>query len=152
MSALLLIPVLGDVLLREVLDLQKVWTAKNTDAMQRRGVIVRDGLAAWLRERVAELAARMRVPPSDVGVQGKDGTGLKAEIPWIRVFSRDRSPRATQGWYVVYQFSASGDRLYLSLNQRTMVWAGADFSPRSPASSKRVWTGRAPCSTRPRGH
>ena len=122
-----------DELLGEVLDLQKVWTAKNTDAMKRRGVIVRDELAAWLHERSAALIAHLGLPATDVGIQGKDGTGLKTEIPWIRVHSRERSPSATQGWYMVYLFSADGGRVYLSLNQGTTVWTGTDFSPRKPA-------------------
>lgn len=44
-----------DVLMGEVLDLQRVWSSTNTDAMKRRGVIVRDELAAWLDARSVAL-------------------------------------------------------------------------------------------------
>lgn len=66
----------------------------------------------------------------DLGVEGRDGTGLKTEIPWVRVCAREQSPSATTGWYVVYLFSAAGDRVYLSLNQGTTVWTGGDFKAR----------------------
>ncbi|MFA1551494.1 MrcB family domain-containing protein [Actinomadura chokoriensis] len=122
-----------DVLFAEALDLQLEWAAHNTPEMQRRGVLVRTEIPERIRAHVDELATTIGVPLSDLGVEGKDGTGLKTEIPWIRVFSREESPRATTGWYLVYLFSADGERVYLSLNQGTTVWTGMDFAPRQPA-------------------
>ncbi|MFI7038402.1 MrcB family domain-containing protein [Microbispora rosea] len=122
-----------DELFKEALDLQHEWSAQNTSAMKRRGVVVRHELPAQLREHVDALASAMGVPANDLGIEGKDGTGLKTEIPWIRVFSRERSPSATSGWFVVYLLSATGDRVYLSLMQGTTVWNGSDFTPRKPA-------------------
>ncbi len=121
-----------DDLLREALELQAWWSSQNTPQMQRRGRIIRTELATLLREHSSQMAAAMRIPLQDLGVQGKDGTGLKTEIPWTRVHSRERSPSATIGWYVVYLFSAKGDRVYLSLNQGTTVWNGGEFVPRAP--------------------
>ncbi|MFB6935249.1 MrcB family domain-containing protein [Streptomyces chartreusis] len=66
----------------------------------------------------------------DFAVEGRDGTGLKSEIPWVRVFGREESPSSTTGWYVVYLFSASGRHVYLSLNQGTTIWTGGVFKPR----------------------
>ncbi|QVJ01223.1 DUF3578 domain-containing protein [Nocardiopsis eucommiae] len=63
-------------------------------------------------------------------MEGRDGTGLKTEVPWTRVYLPERSPHATEGWYLVYLFSAKGDRVYLSLSQGTSRWTGAEFSPR----------------------
>jgi hypothetical protein len=91
-----------DRLMAEVLDLQKVWTAKNTDAMERRGAIIRREMPQWLRERRASIAASLNPPEELVGVEGRDGTGLKTEVAWTRVYATDRSPSATSGWYVVY--------------------------------------------------
>ncbi|WP_078998677.1 MrcB family domain-containing protein [Streptomyces sp. WM4235] len=65
------------------------------------------------------MAAALDVPLAEVGIEGRDGTGLKTEIAWARVYSQRRSPSATAGWYIVYRSSASGDRVYLSLNQGT---------------------------------
>lgn len=111
--------------IEEILLLQTDYSADNTEAMQRRGIIVRTELASELRNLLPELSARSSI--DDLRVQGKDGTGLKTEIPWTRVYSHSRSPRPTGGWYVVFLFSALGDRVYLSLNQGTTRWDGAEF-------------------------
>lgn len=113
-----------------VLDLQAAWTASNTDEMRKRGVHIRQDLPALLKEHSSELADALGVTVEDLEVEGRDGTGLKTEIPWVRVFGREQSPSATTGWYVVYLFSAAGDRVYLSLNQGTTVWTGGDFKAR----------------------
>ncbi|MFF3067169.1 MrcB family domain-containing protein [Kitasatospora sp. NPDC057936] len=130
-----------DVLMGEVLDLQRVWSAQNTTEMKRRGVVVRKELSAQLAAHVEAIAETLGTPVEDVGIEGRDGTGLKTEIPWTRVFSQDRSPSATTGWYIVYLFSSSGDRVYLSLNQGTTVWTGTDFAPRKPEElrARVVW-------------
>ncbi|MFF7802057.1 MrcB family domain-containing protein [Streptomyces olivaceus] len=117
-------------LLSKVLELQPSWTAANTDEMKARGVIIRQELPELLRMHGSALADALGTPPDNLGVEGRDATGLKTEIPWVRVFGREQSPRATTGWYVVYLFSAGGDRVYLSLNQGTTVWTGGDFKAR----------------------
>ncbi|MFC9173017.1 MrcB family domain-containing protein [[Kitasatospora] papulosa] len=123
-------------LLGEVLDLQKVWQAKNTTEMKRRGVIIRDEIPGWLQAHREAIAQALGVLPEKVGIEGRDATGLKSQVPWTRVYAVDRSPRSTTGWYVVYLFSASGDRVYLSLNQGTTVWDGGEFKPRKVAELK----------------
>jgi len=122
-----------DELLGEVLDLQKVWQAKNTKEMQRRGVVIRHEIADWLRERQHAIAQAADLAPDNLGIEGRDATGLKAEVPWTRVYAVDRSPSSTTGWYIVYLFSSRGDRVYLSLMQGTTVWDGGEFKPRRPA-------------------
>ncbi|MFD7403023.1 MrcB family domain-containing protein [Streptomyces sp. NPDC059866] len=122
-----------DELLSEVLDLQQVWQAQNTDPMKRRGVVIRTEMPNWLREHREALSVAMNVPIDDVGIEGRDGTGLKTEVAWTRLYSQSRSASATTGWYIVYLFSASGERVYLSLNQGTTQWTGGDFKPRKPA-------------------
>ncbi|WP_406485016.1 MrcB family domain-containing protein [Streptomyces microflavus] len=119
-----------DDLLGNVLDLQGAWTASNTDEMRKRGVHIRQDLPAVLKEHSSALAEALGVTVEELGVEGRDGTGLKTEIPWVRVCGREQSPSATTGWYVVYLFSAGGDRVYLSLNQGTTVWTGGDFKAR----------------------
>lgn len=104
--------------------------------MQKRGRLVRHEIAAWLRERlpdVAETSGRI----DDWAVEARDGTGLKNEIPWARVYSASRSASATTGWYVVYLFGASGDRVYLSLMQGTTRWENGEFHPRPAVELRR---------------
>ncbi|MFE2277112.1 MrcB family domain-containing protein [Streptomyces sp. NPDC059454] len=119
-----------DDLLAKVLDLQPTWVSTNTEEMQERGIVVRRQLPDLIRAHGAVLATELDTPVGNLGVEGRDGTGLKAEIPWVRVFSRDQSPSSTTGWYVVYLFSASGRQVYLSLNQGTTIWTGGVFKAR----------------------
>ncbi|MFJ5729874.1 MrcB family domain-containing protein [Streptomyces paradoxus] len=119
-----------DDLLSKVLELQPSWTAANTKEMKERGAVIRQHLPDLLRQNRPRLTAALGVPPGDLGVEGRDGTGLKSEIPWVRVFVREQSPSSTTGWYVVYLFSATGRRVYLSLNQGTTIWTGGVFKAR----------------------
>jgi hypothetical protein len=109
----------------EVLLLQTEYSPLNTEPMQRRGVLVRTEFRDELNDLIPVMEAQSGI--DDLRVQGKDGTGLKTEIPWTRIYSASRSPRPTSGWYVVFLFSAAGDRVYLSLNQGTTRWDGAEF-------------------------
>ncbi|WP_329187591.1 MrcB family domain-containing protein [Streptomyces sp. NBC_01428] len=126
-----------DELLSEVLNLQKVWQAKNTAEMQRRGFVVRTEIRDWLRAHAGALAAAMEIPLDDVGVEGKDGAGQRAEVVWTRVYSKSRTPSATDGWYIVYLFSGDGERIYLSLMQGTTEWIAGELKPREPAALKK---------------
>ncbi|MEV5793172.1 DUF3578 domain-containing protein [Streptomyces sp. NPDC052192] len=126
-----------DELLSEVLDLQQLWQAENTDPMKRRGVVVRTDIRDWLREHAEDLAIAMEIPLDDVGVEGSDGAGQKAVVAWTRVYSKSRTPSATNGWYIVYLFSGDGKRVYLSLNQGTTEWSGGEFKARELADLKK---------------
>ncbi|WP_385642866.1 MrcB family domain-containing protein [Streptomyces sp. SudanB91_2054] len=95
--------------------------------MQARGVTIRQELPR-LRAHVALLTWALGTAPDELGIEGRDGTGLKTEVPLVRVFGREQSPSATTGWYVVYLFDASGQRVYLSLNQGP-TWTGGDCNP-----------------------
>ncbi|WP_235032171.1 MrcB family domain-containing protein [Actinacidiphila yanglinensis] len=119
-----------DDLLSKVLARQSSWAASNTEEMRERGVVIRQQLPELLRAYGDGLSVALGVLVDDLGVEGRDGTGLKSEIPWVRVFGREQSPSSTTGWYVVYLFSASGRRVYLSLNQGTTIWTGGVFKPR----------------------
>jgi hypothetical protein len=125
--------------IEEVLLLQTEYSARNTDAMQRRGQIIRTEFRHELEEILPSLSASSRI--DDLNVQGKDGTGQKTEIPWTRIYSDSRSPRPTSGWYLVFLFSAGGDRVYLSLNQGTTRWDGVEFRPQpeSDLKSRTSW-------------
>lgn len=86
------------------------------------GVLVRREIASWLRAQLAELSRLVPAAVDDLGVEVRDGTGRKTEIPWVRIFSASRSPSATVGFYVVYLLSGAGGQAYLSLNQGTTRW------------------------------
>jgi len=79
--------------------------------MERRGTVVRREAAEWLRGELPALLELMPPGVEDLAVQGKDGTGRKTEVPWVRVFSVSRSPSATVGFYAVYLFAATGSQV-----------------------------------------
>jgi hypothetical protein len=124
--------------LSQVLDLQKSWSKDNTPAMQERGRLVRDEIPQLLRESLDALDTE------GWEVEGRDGSGLKTSVPWVRIFDSVKSPSATQGWYVVFLFAADGSSVYLSLNQGTTEFKGGAFVPRDVSDiSDRVTSARS---------
>ncbi|WP_084467721.1 MrcB family domain-containing protein [Actinokineospora inagensis] len=107
--------------IRRVLEAQPEYSAENTPAMQRRGELIRKQMTGWIEGLLPELRA---VSVEDLRVDASDGKGLRSEIPWVRVHSASRSPRATDGWYVVYLFDACGEAVFLTLIQGTTKWNG----------------------------
>ena len=111
-------------MLSEVLRLQHEYVSTNSPAMQARGLLIRDDipgqLRAWLSDR--------KSPPS---TEGRDGTGRKTRVPWVRIFDPRQSPSATDGWYVVFLFAADGSAVYLSLNQGTTDFVNGEFRAKS---------------------
>jgi hypothetical protein len=133
-----------DDLFRRVLELQERYSATNTDPMQERGEIIRKALVDALREDLPNLAAKMGLRSNKVDVEGRDGTGNKSLVPWVRVFGTEQSPSAQTGWYLVYLFSAKGSRVYLSLIQTTTekwdkVRKAYDPRPSHALESQRDW-------------
>ncbi|MFM9274625.1 MrcB family domain-containing protein [Pseudarthrobacter sp. NKDBFgelt] len=114
--------------IQEVLSLQAEYSSSNTAAMRRRGALVRKAFSAAISAKAAEVLEATSI--ADLGVKGNDGVGRKTEIPWVRLPSKGRSPRPTSGWYVVYLFSRTGERSYLSLIQATTSWDGFGFKRR----------------------
>ncbi|HVX21754.1 MAG TPA: DUF3578 domain-containing protein [Acidimicrobiales bacterium] len=100
--------------------------------MVERGTLVRRTGPSWLRGHVYQLAAALDVPPVEVGFEGRDGTGPKAELPWFRFHNPRLSPDATTGWYCVYLFDTDGAVAYLSLCRGATEWVGTNFKPRPP--------------------
>jgi hypothetical protein len=107
-----------------IIELQREYSATNTPLMRERGVLIRDLLPSAIR----------RIPMgSSMAVEGRDATGLKSKVPWVRVFDPQLSPRATEGWYVVYLFHEGGGGVTLSLNQATTTPVGGAFEPILPS-------------------
>jgi hypothetical protein len=116
--------------IREVLELQKQYTSKNTPAMKRRGILIRKEIANSLTENLDYFKSKYEIVIEDLWVQGKDGDGNKAEIPWVRLASKELSPSATKGWYVVFLFSAKGSNCYLSLGHASTTYEGDSMERR----------------------
>lgn len=96
--------------------------------MRERGDLIRNSTASWLSGHAADLGKAIGV--NDFFAEGRDGTGRKTRVPWVRFGSTSRSPSATEGFYVVYLFDALGEAVYLSLNQGTTDFVAGDFIPK----------------------
>jgi len=101
--------------------------------MSERGMVVRTVIPRWIAGQLAAALERLPEDLSDLAVTGRDGTGLKSEIPWVRIYSMARAPKPTDGWYLVYLFDAFGKSIYLSLNQGTTKWTNGEFHARPSA-------------------
>jgi hypothetical protein len=122
----------------EVVTLQSEWSAQNTPAMERRGTLIRETLPASIRTLAAPLCEALGLEPDDLIVEGRDGTGMKSAVPWVRFGSRARSPSANVGWYCVLLFRPQADGVYLCLSHASTVWEGGDFRPRPKAETDRL--------------
>ena len=119
-------------LLDEVLSLQPGWTHKNTAEMQQRGLLIRQQIPKDLTDYTAGLQGALGAAGADLALEGRDGTGQKSEIPWVRIYSESRSASAHEGWYCVYLFRADGSGVYLCLEHASTRYQNGEFVPRPP--------------------
>jgi hypothetical protein len=127
--------------LRRVLELQSLWSSKRTPEMGERGELIRNRIPEQLRSYEVKLSSAVGVPVSDFFVEGRDGTGRKTRVPWVRFCSQERSPSATEGFYVVYLWSFDGGAVYLSLIQGTTDFRDGEFvrKPLDVLASRVKW-------------
>ncbi|WP_433194252.1 MrcB family domain-containing protein [Nocardia sp. CA-107356] len=100
-------------LLEEVLTLQPNFSADAQDpVMVRRKALVEKAIPEWIQTELNSNFPKWQT-------EGSGGKGTPARVPWSRYFDPQRSGKPGGGWYAVYLFSATGDAVYLSLNQGT---------------------------------
>ncbi|MGG5889815.1 MrcB family domain-containing protein [Falsiroseomonas sp. HC035] len=116
--------------LQEIIDLQKQYSANNTPAMQRRGDLIRRVLPAELAISSARLARALGPHGADLNFEGRDGTGKKTFVPWVRFFSASKTTSAQEGWYCVYLFEATGRGVYLALAHGSTTFEDGQFKPK----------------------
>ena len=99
--------------LRRILELQKLYTPTKSEPMDERGQLIKHDLPDWLNSKLYLFNPNHLI--QDLEVEGQDGIGNKSRVPWVRVYSASRSPKAPIGWYVVFLFSESGEDFYITL-------------------------------------
>src|SRR5690606_25634494 len=110
----------------EVMSLPAQYYSSKTEEMKHRGRLVRRTRPEVLALLRTDLAKTAQLRLDDLIIEGRDGTGLKSEVPWVRFASREASPSATTGWYVVWLHRRDGSGAYLSLaHGSTRFHAGA---------------------------
>jgi hypothetical protein len=113
--------------LGEILSLQTHYASANTEAMQRRGVLVRSGLRDLLYAQMERFEPIFSAGGYECAVEGSDGIGRKAMSAWTRIYDPEMSPSATQGWYIVIHFSSQGDYFFLTLGCGATVFKGGSL-------------------------
>ncbi len=121
----------------DVLTLQRKYDATTTEAMRQRGKVVRAALPADIRKLAGVLSSQIGISQSDLLVEGSDGIGRKAKVPWVRVSCCRRSPSASQGWYVVFLFSEGGTTAYLALAHASTINRDGNFVDREPEEARK---------------
>jgi hypothetical protein len=124
-------------LINSVLELQHSWSQVNTPEMQERGRLVRKELPRTLQSLLPEPGSL----PFEPEIEGRDATGKKARVPWVRIYSKAHSPSAMAGWYVVLLFAADGSRAYLTLGTGTSTMESGTFKlrPSEWLQARIVW-------------
>jgi hypothetical protein len=110
-------------LINWVLELQHSWSDENTPEMQERGELVRNEIPVAIKSLLPEPGSL----PFSPDVEGRDATGKKSRVPWVRIYSKAQSPSAMKGWYVVLLFAADGSRAYLALGSGTSTMESGTF-------------------------
>ncbi len=124
--------------LQAVLRLQGEYDSAMTDAMRQRGEIIRSSLPALIMQSALAIQSAAGIAQGDLMIEGRDGTGLRSQVPWVRFSSRSRSPKATTGWYVVLLFREDGSGVYLSLAHASTRPVGGEFVSRSKDETERL--------------
>ena len=109
-------------------------------AMDRRGKLIRDIIPDELRTWAAAQARASLPFRGRLNVQGRDGTGRKTFVPWVRIHSPELSPSAQKGWYVVYLFREDGAGVALCISHGSTRFDGQQFKPRSAAEAAELMT------------
>lgn len=116
--------------LEQVLVLQKEYNSERTLAMDKRGLMIRRDIPSLLKDMLRGPLQEKSLHDFSWDVEGRDATGKKARIPWVRVFDKRFSQRATFGWYLVYLFDGIGQTVFLTLMRGATENTGDQFVPR----------------------
>ena len=129
-------------LFEQALDLQLRHSSQNTPEMAERGRLIRDTIPEEMRRWAAARPPAALPFKGRLNVQGRDGTGLKTFVPWVRIHSPELSPSAQKGWYVVYLFRQDGRGVALCISHGSTRFDGRDFKPRTAveAASLMRWS------------
>lgn len=126
-------PKLDDVLQR-ILDFASRYTLESSPAMRERDASC---LELW-RLILDVLSGDTELASLDLEATIGGHQGSYGPVPWVRVFSRRRSPSATAGIYLAYLFAADGSRAYLSLQQGSSELRSGRMRPVNDAARLRA--------------
>lgn len=113
--------------LQSIVSLQRGHSSVSTPAMKLRGELVRGALKLAIEEWRLEIARALGRYGDDLRIKGSDGSGRKAVVPWMRLYSERMSPAPAEGWSIIYLFHPDGSGVSLCLNHGATTGEGRDF-------------------------
>jgi len=119
--------------LKRICELQPRYSSSNTNEMAERGRLIRQTLVGDIRDLFPKLTAALEEYAEDLSVEGSDGIGRKTEAPWVRIYSKNMSPSAREGYYIVIHFAADGSAVFLTIGCGSTIWANGDLTAISDA-------------------
>jgi MrcB-like, N-terminal domain/Domain of unknown function (DUF3883) len=114
--------------MEQILSLAKEYIRSASPAMAQRSEAL-GRLKISLRNLLSGLTAGLDLSALDLQVEDGGYQGNYSPTPWLRIYSREFSRSATQGFYIVYLFANDGSAVYLSLNQGTSEWRSGAWRP-----------------------
>jgi hypothetical protein len=109
-------------LVRQIASLQTQYSSENTPEMAARGVLIRRDVPRALGVYRSLFTERLKTHGPHMMIEGSDGIGRKTQAPWVRIASRDLSPSATTGFYMVIHFAVAGDRCFVTVGCGATRW------------------------------
>lgn len=129
--------------IRKIAYLQTQYSSGNTPEMKLRGELIRQTLPSRIRGHWDKFKKSIEKFFNDLSIEGSDGKGLKTQAPWVRLYSKDLSPSATSGFYVVIFFSTDGTRCFVTLGFGANKWVSERGDliqiPDSELKKKAAW-------------
>lgn len=114
-------------LFEATLSVAPQFSTTETDAMVERDQLLRE-IRSVLADHVREISPEL-APDTELRVKEGGRQANYSPTPWVRVYSKDHSPSAQSGAYLVYLFAADGSAVSLSLNQGTSEWRSGHMRP-----------------------
>jgi hypothetical protein len=96
-------------------------------------MLARDAATRWCSDLLGAVLNKIVPNVGVVGITLRAQPGGRqsnySPVPWVRIYSKQFSPTAMEGNYLVYLFAADGSRAYLSLNQGTSEFRSGAMRP-----------------------
>ena len=108
--------------IKEIARLQPHYSSENTEQMKKRGQLIRSVLPSQLAEFRDRFRGNLGAFGDSIDFEGRDGIGRKTSAPWVRIFSKELSPSATSGFYMVIHFSVDGSRCFVTVGCASSTW------------------------------
>lgn len=106
--------------LEEVLNsLKKIFQKISSEyLLERKNEFRKNSLAGFVRNEAVNIVKELaKIDTNKYKIKASVGQGGWAHVPWLGIFDKEITRSAEKGYYLVYLFSESMDKIYLILEQ-----------------------------------